>query len=155
VCRPRGAPRLVAVMLALVRRVRAMLAAAAVVAVAVVATGCGGDNGMGVPVGAGSASIGKGDTLRVDLGKANPSIGDSWHLVTPPDPAVLSDQGDEFDADCDDPGCDGRIRWTFLATGPGTTSLVFRYCYRSDVANCVAEPTRGPDEPVTLTVTVR
>ena len=153
-CLPGVAPTL-----AVVRGLRAVaaaaLAAAALAAAAGLVAGCGKTGGTDVPVGAGSANIAKGDTLRVDLGKANPSIGDSWHLVTPPDPAVLSDQGDEFDADCDRPGCDGRIRWTFIATGPGTTSLVFRYCYRSDAAHCVAEASRGPDEPVTLTVTVR
>ena len=128
---------------------------AAVAAASVLAAGCGGSTATAVPVTSGTVSVAAGDTLRVDLGPGNPSIGDSWYLVTPPDPAVLSDQGDSFDEHCDEPGCDGRILWSFVAAGPGTTSVVFRYCYRSDLLDCRSSPGRGADQPVTLTVRVR
>jgi predicted secreted protein len=118
------------------------------------AAGCGGTSTIEVEVGAGSVQVPRGDTLRVDLGKYNASIGDSWHLIEAPEPAVLSEGDQEYDADCDAPGCGGRLMWDYIARGPGTTTLVFRYCYRSKPDNCQAQPDRGPEQPVKLTVTV-
>jgi predicted secreted protein len=133
-----------------IRRALAIAAATCVLAVA----GCGGTSTVEVAVGAGSVQVARGDTLLVDLGRYNASIGDSWHLIEPPDPAVLSEGDQEYDADCDAPGCGGRLTWRYLARGPGTTTLGFRYCYRSKLDSCQAQPDRGPDLPVKLTVTV-
>jgi predicted secreted protein len=112
--------------------------------------GCGGveggaDGGVTVPVTGGSASVPAGETLRVELGNADPVAGDSWHLVVPPDAAVLIDTGQVPDA----------AEWRFTAAAPGTTALVFRYCHRSEPPACQPMPERGPADPVTLTVTVR
>jgi predicted secreted protein len=132
----------------------------AAVALAGLVSGCGiaggsaAANDVTVAVDAGAAWVVPGQTLRVDLGEANPSIGDSWHLVSAPDPAVVADRGDDFASDCDQPGCGGRLVWTFVAAGPGSTTVVFRYCYRSQPDNCQAEPGRGPAAPVPLTITV-
>jgi predicted secreted protein len=105
---------------------------------------------------AGSAKIKAGDRLVVDFGDVNPSVGDSWYLVTPPDATVLVDQGEHTDSDCDQPGCGGHLTWLFGATAPGTTKLVFQYCFRSHPKAC-----QGPfsesgvvRQPVPLTVTV-
>jgi predicted secreted protein len=119
----------------------------------VVLAGCGA-NTVEVSALDGTARVPRGDVLRVDLGKVNSSIGDSWHLVEKPDPAILSDGDSEYDSDCENPGCGGRLGWKFTARGPGTTTLVFRYCYRSRPDNCQSQPDRGPDQPVKLTVTV-
>jgi hypothetical protein len=116
--------------------------------------GCGGPSTVEVQVGDGSARVKRGDVLRVDLGEVNASIGDSWYLVEKPDPAILDEGERDYDTDCDEPGCGGRMAWLFTARGPGTTTLVFRYCYRSRPDNCEPQPDRGPDQPVNLAVTV-
>ena len=111
--------------------------------------------GTGVPgTESGAVSVPAGDQLVVDLGSQNSSIGDSWHLVTAPDPAVLSDAGQRFDSDCDAPGCGGEASWLFDTVGAGTTELTLRYCYRSRPPGCEPMPDRGPADPVILTVTV-
>jgi predicted secreted protein len=115
---------------------------------------CTGPAVVDVPVDRGSARLAVGEVLRVDLGEVNESIGDSWYLVTPPDPAVLDDDGRDYDSECDMAGCGAHVTWDFVAAGPGSTALVFRYCYRSRPADCEAEPSRGPVEPVTLNVVV-
>jgi predicted secreted protein len=120
----------------------------------VVLAGCGGPDPVTVAVGTGSARVEVGAELRVQLGEVNASIGDSWHLLGAPDPAVLTDNGAVTELECEQPGCGGTMDWTFTATGPGVTALVFQYCYRSRPPQCEPQPGRGPAEPVTLTVTV-
>jgi predicted secreted protein len=123
-------------------------------AVFVLLAGCGGPRTVDVDLTAGSVQIAAGETLRVDLGQVNASIGDSWYLVGTPDSAVLSEGEKDYDTDCDAPGCGGRLAWVFTARGPGETTLVFRYCYRSSLSDCQPEPGRGPQVPVQLAVTV-
>lgn len=125
-----------------------------VLGLVLVASGCGGPRVVDVDVSAGSARLGAGETLRVDIGDVNPSIGDSWHLVTPPDSAVLAEKEQDYDPECEETGCGSRLRWIFTAVKPGETTMVFRYCYRSRPDNCQAEPSRGIQDPVSLNVTV-
>jgi len=101
-----------------------------------------------------AVTVSLGEKLVVDLGEQNSSIGDGWFLVTPPDPAVLTDGGSHSDPDCDQPGCGAAMTWHFGTAGAGTTELTLRYCYRSRPPGCEPMPGRGPAEPVTLTVTV-
>jgi hypothetical protein len=107
---------------------------------------------------AGTARARVGQLLVVSFGTVNSSIGDSWYLVTKPDPAVLTERGPRYESTCaaNQVGCDSSLRWEFAAAAAGTTSMVFRYCYRSQPANCQPAPTgnRGPAEPVKLDVTV-
>jgi hypothetical protein len=126
----------------------------AVAATLVTAAGCTGPEVIAVAVDGGSAAITVGEVLRVDFGDVNESIGDSWYLVTPPDPGILGDNGRDYDSACDMSGCGSRLWWDFPGVGPGATTLVFRYCYRSRPDNCQPEPSRGPTEPVTLNVVV-
>ncbi|WP_081913341.1 protease inhibitor I42 family protein [Glycomyces sp. NRRL B-16210] len=116
-------------------------------------SGCSGPDST-VPLDAESASVSAGETLRIDFGKVNPSVGDSWYLVEEPDAAVLTEVGRETrdDPDCDGDGCGIELAWDFEAVGPGETTLVFQYCFRTDLEECVADPER--EEPVELTVTV-
>jgi predicted secreted protein len=103
---------------------------------------------------AGTVTVPRGEKLLVDFGSQNNSIGDDWFLVGPADPAVLADEGDRYDSECDESGCGADMWWQFGAVGPGTTEVTFQYCYRSRPPDCEAMPDRGPVEPVTLTVTV-
>jgi predicted secreted protein len=120
-----------------------------------VVAGCGGPRVVGVDVSAGSASLAVGETLRINFGAVNPSIGDSWYLTGAPDPAVLTDSDWTMDSDCHQAGCGGQLSWTFRASGPGSTTVTFQYCYRSRPENCQPQPHRGPNDPVSLGVTVR
>jgi predicted secreted protein len=123
----------------------------------VVTTGClGPPTTVSVRYDERAIGIEKGAVLRIEIGEYNESIGDQWYLVGKPNPAVLAEKGRVYDRDCDDPGCGGRLAWEFTATGPGTTSVTLRYCYRSQPAACDPGPTgRAPADPKTVTVTVR
>jgi predicted secreted protein len=127
-----------------------------VVTVFVLLAGCGGGRTVEVGVTAGSVQLAAGEVLRVDLGQVNPSIGDSWYLVGTPDAAVLTEGEEDYDSDCDKDavGCGGRLAWVFTAHGPGKTTLLFQYCYRSSLDDCQPETSRGPHEPVQLAVSV-
>ena len=102
----------------------------------------------------GAVTLPLGKTLVVDFGYLNNSVGDDWFLVSPPDPAVLTDDGQDYDSECDESGCGADMSWLFGTAGAGSTTLTFKYCYRSRPPNCDTTEGRGPDEPVTLTVTV-
>jgi hypothetical protein len=129
-----------------------------VVAGLLLATGCFGTPTIDARYDAGSVHLAIGELLRVEIGEVNTSIGDSWHVIGEPDRAVLGPGKSDLDYDdCPEGhvGCSGRLWWTFPAVGKGVTGIVFRYCYRSRPGpDCAPEPSRGPAEPVTLTVTV-
>jgi predicted secreted protein len=138
----------------MVSGMRRVLAVAASVVLIATSAACSRHRSISVPVAAGSASLAVGETLRVDMGDVNASIGDAWYVTGAPDPAVLTEKGTELDHDCRQTGCGGRLTWIFTATGPGTTTVVFQYCYRSGPDDCQPQPGRGPSSPVPLTVTV-
>ena len=102
----------------------------------------------------GAVTIPVGEKLLVDFGSINNSVGDDWFLVGPADPAVLADEGDHYDSECDDPGCGARMWWRFAGVAPGTTGVTFQYCYRSRPPACEPMAGRGPADPVTVTITV-
>ena len=132
---------------------RLLLIAAA--GLALLGAGCAGARVVDVRVSAGSARLAAGETLRVDVGALNESVGDSWYVVGAPDPAVLIEKERDYDLDCDNPGCGGHLWWTFTATGAGSTTVVFQYCYRSRPgADCAPAPGGQSNQPVTLNVTV-
>ncbi|MGH8791421.1 MAG: protease inhibitor I42 family protein [Stackebrandtia sp.] len=117
-----------------------------------------------VPADAGIASVSVGETLRVEFGWINSSIGDSWHLVGAPDPSVLTEVGAEYTdhPDCEEgaSGCDSGLAWDFETVAAGTTTVEFQYCYRSAPDDCVGagldengEPAEPPP-PEVLTVEV-
>jgi len=117
---------------------------------------CGGPHTVDVGYSAGTAQVKAGERLRVDFGTINTSIGDQWFLVSGPDPAVLSDEGQDSTSDCPagSSGCSSHLRWMFTAKAAGSTTLVFQYCYRSQPDQCQPQDSRGPADPVRLAVTV-
>jgi predicted secreted protein len=124
-------------------------------ALAVVLAGCLGPRDVTVSVDAGSAQVEPGQTLRVDFGDVNQSVGDSWYLVGEPDMSVLTNGGQDFDPDCANPGCGGRLAWTFTAVRSGRTDVTFQYCYRSRLGeDCASAPSGRTNQVVTLAVTV-
>ncbi len=133
-----------------------MRKAALVIALALAVSGCSGADST-VSHDAGSATVAVGETLRLDFGEINPSVGDNWFLVGEPDSAVLTEIGDERDevSDCDGTGCGVELTWDFEAVGEGETTLVFQYCFRTGPEDCVGDSSDGPaPAPVELTVEV-
>ncbi|MDQ0645274.1 hypothetical protein [Microbacterium murale] len=84
-------------------------------------------------------TISSGETLIVDFGTINTSVGDEWVIITDPDPAVLGPGEGEFDY-LDDEGSVGgpsSFSYSFSAVGNGTTVIEFEYRFRGTV----------PDDP--------
>lgn len=117
-------------------------------------TGCtdAGGERMTVRYTAEAVTIGVGDTLVVDFGRINSSIGDSWELTQPPDEAVLSEDDVEYKEL--NPGADGgytELAYTFVGESAGTTTIGFTYSYRGNVGD---EEGRTQDPTPTIEVTV-
>ncbi|GAA1688284.1 hypothetical protein GCM10009830_39840 [Glycomyces endophyticus] len=92
-----------------------------------------------------------GETLRIEFGRFNGTTGDNWYLVDGADTGVLADAGKSTD---DDPGAE-YLTWDFDAVAAGETTLVFQYCYRSELDDCVGDADgNGPPDPIQLAVTV-
>jgi hypothetical protein len=99
----------------------------------------------------GTVRLAAGQQLRVDMGRVNESVGDAWYLTTRPDPTVLIEKEHQLDpVSCT--GCTQSLKWSFTAVAAGSTTLGFRYCYRSRPESCQAD--NGPKDPVSLSVTV-
>lgn len=106
-----------------------------------------------VPYTTSEVTLEVGETLVVDFGEVNPSIGDSWELTTRPDADVLSkgeavhdDGGEELP-----PGSGQPLAWEFTAEGPGTTTIGFTYSYRGDEGDPEGR-TEDPNPLMTVTV---
>lgn len=121
---------------------------------ALAASACSSQPTVRVPVSAGSTTVSTGDTLEVDFGEVNSSIGDGWFVMSPPDPEILVDRGSHLTSRCDQPGCGSQLTWRFTATKAGSTTVTFRYCYRTQLAECDPGPGRGPSVPVSLSISV-
>jgi hypothetical protein len=135
---------------------RRSLAALAVAALLLLVPACIGGTTRTVGYDKGGATIRVNDTLRVDLGDFNASIGDAWYEVKNPDKKVLKDYGQKLVSDCKagQAGCGGRLYWEFVGFAKGSTSVRFQYCYRSTRTNCQPGPGRGPKDSVIFNVTV-
>lgn len=133
-----------------------MRIAALAIALALAVTGCSGADST-VSHDAGTATVAVGETLRVDFGEVNSSVGENWFLVGEPDSVVLTEIGSDADAsDCGgDVGCPVDLTWDFEGVGRGETTLVFQYCFRTGPDDCVGDTDDGPaPAPVELTVEV-
>lgn len=77
-----------------------------------------------------------GQTLAIEFGTINYSIGDSWSIATDPDPAVLQELLQEVETPEDVsqqppmPGADTTLTMRFVAVGTGQTTIEFQYSYR-------------------------
>lgn len=134
-----------------VRRIAIVL-----IAVGLLAAGCSGPAVRTVAVTDKTASLRVGEVLRVDMGDVNPSVGDSWFVVSGADGSVLGEGERDYVSHCDagKAGCDGRLTWQFPAAHAGETDLVLRYCYRTQLPDCEGRPGSDPSQPVTIHVTV-
>jgi len=120
------------------------------VAVWLVVAGCGLLGGsVTVPATSGTTRVGVGQTLVVDIGRVNASVGDGWELAQPPDPTILADLGSRYVGEVPAaPGSGGTMTWEFRGVAPGTTRLVLQYRFRGEI------PDDASGAPVTIEVTV-
>ncbi|MEP7766113.1 protease inhibitor I42 family protein [Sanguibacter sp. 25GB23B1] len=100
---------------------------------------------------ASSAELVVGQTLVVDLGEMNSSVGDDWLITDEPDGEVLR-EGERFSEYLGEDGEDGgrnTLAYEFEAVGDGETTLELEYRFRGGAPDFG----HGP-EPVSITVTV-
>lgn len=96
-----------------------------------------------------SVSLSPGETLVVDFGFINPSIGDEWIITAQPDATVLEEGRSSFDSGQPDPppGSGGELVYRFAPVGSGTTTISFEYRYRGEIPE-------DPDDQKTAEITV-
>ena len=107
-----------------------------------------------IPYTAEVAALAVGETLVVDFGDVNSSIGDGWQLTARPDPAVLSDGEaiQEYDGQGEPPpGSASHLVYEFTARAPGTTTIGFTYAYRGEVGDPEGR-TADPTPEIRVTV---
>ena len=117
--------------------------------------GCSGEQVVRVDAASTSVvELAVGETLALDLGEVNPSVGDAWEVAVEPDPAVLAPA--EYHTD----GGDGEVaggsieaEYRFEAVGPGTTTLELQYAYRGST-DPDETARRVADDRLVVTVTV-
>lgn len=87
-------------------------------------------------------SVSRGDTFAVRVA-ANPSAGDVWQVVAPPDPRVVEPKGEptmKYDSSNPEPGAAGQLEFKYKAVGDGTTTVRYYDCYRCGSSGTVAPP---------------
>jgi hypothetical protein len=137
-------------------------AAIVLLAAGTLAVSCSGPVVRTVAVTDKTASLHVGEVLRVDIGEVNPSVGDSWFVVSGADGAdgadgaVLGEGERVYVSDCaaGEAGCGGHLALKFPAAHAGETDLVLRYCFRTKLSDCKGRPGDDPSQPVTIHVTV-
>lgn len=114
--------------------------------------GCAGTAEQTVDYTAGTVTVSTGETLVVDFGEVNPSVGDDWVITTEPDPAVLGEGDPEFTTDAPDgmTGAPGELVYRFPTTGAGTTVIAFEYRFRGEVPEDIDD-----QKTAEITVTVK
>lgn len=108
---------------------------------------------VSVPSTVGDVRLAVGDTLAVEFGIVNLSVGDQWRVAEDPDPEVLAEMladGAGADQEPPPPGSATRLTMRFVAVAPGSTSLTFQYSHRGGPGS---PPDSGPSRR-TVTVTV-
>ncbi len=100
------------------------------------------------------ATLAVGETLVVDFGEVNASIGDGWALTTRPDASILSKGEEESESLARDGevGAGALLTYRFEAVGPGTTTIGFTYSYRGTEGDPEGR-TDDPTPEITVTVT--
>lgn len=150
-CRVAGGPWSTAPALAIV-------IAGALVGCAGTTTGSGtpvgsSTRGLSVPSTVGEVHLDVGDTLAVEFGTVNYSVGDQWRVADDPDPEVLTQllaDGSGGEQEPAPPGSAIELTMRFVAVAPGSTSIAFEYSYRGGAGT---PPDSGPRRR-TVTVTV-
>lgn len=99
-----------------------------------------------------SVTVPLGETLVVDFGMINSSVGDQRDVVSKPDPNVLvpDTRKIEHDGPPQPIGGPHGFAYRFTARAKGTTTIGFEYRFRGEIPSDPAQ-----QETSTITVTVR
>ena len=128
---------------------RGLLPVLPLLIVALLAVGCSGPGSGQVVVEptAGSVELEVGQTLVVDFGEINESVGDAWALAVEPDPAVLAvgAVASEYHGEEGMTGAPTTLTHSFEAVGRGETAIEFQFSYRgstdtADTSERMSEP---------------
>lgn len=94
-------------------------------------------------------AITTGETLVVDFGNVNSSVGDEWVVVQEPDAKVLgpAKSRSEYQGEKGTTGSASHLSYRFAAVGSGTTEIAFEYRFRGEVPE-------DPDDQKTAEITV-
>jgi hypothetical protein len=105
-----------------------------------------------VRVGDSQATVGKGDTVVVNLGEWSSGVGDQWVLTEKPDPAVLTETElkPSSEGTSAPPGSRSEMTDAYEAVGAGEVTLTYEYRFRGEIPE---DP--GKQMTQTFTITVR
>ena len=123
------------------RMTRTVLSLAAAAVVGFGLAGCAGAAEKTVDYTVDSVTLAPGETLVVDFGEINPSVGDAWVITQEPDAAVLG-PGDEETRYLGEEGMTGaplEFSYRFAPVGSGTTVIEFEYEFRGSVPEETAD----------------
>jgi predicted secreted protein len=99
--------------------------------------------------------IGVGEKFAIRLPQ-NPSVGDSWRLVSEPDDSFVKYDGSSMKYDTPDPqpGAAGQIEFKFKAKKAGTTTVTLFNCYRCGADSTSPAGQAEPAKRLTFTIHV-
>lgn len=96
-----------------------------------------------------------GETFAIRLPQ-NPSIGDSWQMISAPDDSFVKADGSSMKYDSADPkpGEGGQIEFKFKAKKAGPTSVTLFNCYRCGAGSSVSPENSALAKRLTFDITV-
>ncbi|KDA05885.1 hypothetical protein DC31_15460 [Microbacterium sp. CH12i] len=129
---------------------RAGLALLGVTALSIGLSACASDTTIDYTSDA--VTVSSGETLVIDFGMINSSVGDGWVITTEPDSAILGagTAGTKYLGEEGSTGGGNSLTYRFPAVGAGTTVIEFEYEFRGEVPDDVAE-----QETARIEVTVK
>ncbi|KKI22689.1 MULTISPECIES: protease inhibitor I42 family protein [unclassified Leucobacter] len=98
-----------------------------------------------------SVTVPVGETLAVEFGTINTSVGDQWEITERPDPKVLAlDERKPTHSSTKEPvGAPHEFAYRFVAREKGTTTVGFEYRFRGEIPE---DPARRDSSKITITV---
>ncbi|WP_146008121.1 protease inhibitor I42 family protein [Microbacterium aurantiacum] len=117
------------------RRTRTVMAVVVATIMGLGIAGCAGAAEKTVEHTADSVTLAPGETLVVDFGEINPSVGDAWVITQEPDAAVLGPGEEEtrYTGEEGMTGAPSELSYRFAPVGTGTTVIEFEYQFRGEV----------------------
>ena len=115
-------------------------------------TGCSGASEKVVEHTTSSVTLAPGESLVVDFGEVNATVGEEWVITNEPDPSVLEpgEQRSRYLGEDGETGAPSEVSYRFAPEGDGTTVIRFEYRFRGAV------PEDADDqESAEITVTVK
>jgi len=125
---------------------------AAAAAVGMGLSGCSAAAEKTVDYTTSSVSLAPGESLVVDFGEVNHTVGDEWVITQEPDPSVLGpgDERSRYLGEDGEAGAPSELSYRFAPVGTGTTVIQFEYEFRGSVPEDVSD-----QETAEITVTVK